>query len=70
MEEKSFKEEVPIGYTSPSRGHRIVTGFVLVALSAVLVYALMEHRSLKQLTASRDELAAELNLEHAQIQSL
>ena len=70
MEEKPVREEGSIEYTSPSRGHRIVTGLVLVGLCAVLVYALMEHRSLKQLTASRDELAAELNLEHTQIQSL
>src|SRR5271157_386059 len=70
MEEKPVKEEASIEYMSPGRGYRIVTGLVLVGLCAVLVYALVEHRSLKQLTASRDELAAELNLEHAQIQSL
>jgi len=70
MEEKPVKEEASTEYMSPSQGHRIVTGLVLVGLCAVLVYALVEHRSLKQLTASRDELAAQLNLEHAQIQSL
>ena len=70
MEERPVKEETSMEYMSPGRGHRIVTGLVLVGLCAVLVYALMEHRSLKQLAASRDELAAELNLEHAQIQSL
>jgi hypothetical protein len=67
MEEKPVNEEASIEY---SRGYRIVTGLVLVGLCAVLVYALVEHRSLKQLAASRDELAAEISLEHAQIQSL
>ena len=58
-----LKEEASIEYVSPGRGDRIVTGLVLVGLCAVLVYALVEHRSLKQLTTSHDELAAELNLE-------
>ena len=70
MGEKPVKEEASTEYMSPSQGHRIVTGLVLVGLCAVLVYALVEHRSLKQLTANNDELAAELNLEHAQNQSL
>jgi hypothetical protein len=70
MEEKSVKEEASTEYMSPSRGHRMVTGLMLIGLCAVVVYALMQHRSLKQLAASRDELAAQLSLEHAQIQSL
>ena len=70
MEEKPVKEEQPIEYVPPSRGNRVVTAFLLVGLCAILVYALVEHRSLKQLIASRDELVAEVNLEHAQIQSL
>jgi hypothetical protein len=64
------REEEPIDYYSPSRGQKIVTGLLLVALCALLAYAIVEHRTLKQLASSRDELSAELNLEHAQIQTL
>ena len=70
MPEKPIQDEGPIDYSPDNRGHKIVTALMLVGLCAVLVYALVERRSLKQLTASRDELAAELNLQHAQIQSL
>jgi len=70
MDEKSNRESESVDYLSADRGYRIATGLMLVGLCAVLVYALVEYRSLKQLTASRDELAAQLSLEHAQIQSL
>jgi len=70
MEEKPIKEEESVDHSPADRGHKIVTGPMVVGLCMVLVYALVEHRSLKQLTASRDELTAELNLQHAQIQSL
>jgi len=70
MEEKPIKDEDSTDYLPDNRGHKIVTGLMLVGLCVVLVYAIMERRSLKQLAASRDELNAELNLEHAQIQSL
>lgn len=69
MEERSIKEE-STGYLPADRGYKIVTGLMLVGLCAVLIYALMEHRALQRLTASRDELTAELTLDHAQIQSL
>jgi len=64
------KEEESIEYLPSRRGYKIATGLMLVGLCAVLIYALMEHRSLKHLTARRDELAAEVSLERAQIQSL
>jgi len=70
MEEKRIKDEESVNYPPADRGHKFVTGLMLVGLCVVLVYALMEHRSLKQLAASRDELTAQLNLEHVQIQSL
>jgi len=70
MEERPIKDEESIDYSPADRAHRIVTGLMIVGLCAVLVYALQEHRSLKQLTSSRDELTAQLSLEHAQIQQL
>jgi len=70
MEEKPIKDEESFERLPDNRGQKILTGLALVGFCSVLVCALMEHRSLKQLTASRDELIAELNLEHAQIQSL
>jgi hypothetical protein len=70
METRPPKEEEPIEYYPPIRGHKIVTGLLLVALCALLAYAIVEHRTLKQLASSRDELTAELNQEHAQIQTL
>jgi hypothetical protein len=70
MEPRPPREEEPIDYYPPSRGHKIVTGLLLVVLCALLAYAIVEHRTLKDLASSRDELAAELNQEHAQIQTL
>jgi hypothetical protein len=70
MESRPPREEEPIEYYPPSRGPKIVTGLLLVALCALLAYAIVEHRTLKQLVSSRDELTAELNQEHAQIQTL
>ena len=70
MEEKPIKDERSVDNLPANRGYGISAGLMLVGLCAVLIYALAEHRSLKRLTASRDELAAELNLDHAQIQSL
>ena len=70
MEEKPIKDEQSVDNLPASRSYGIAAGLMLVGLCVVLIYALAEHRSLKRLTASRDELAAELNLDHAQIQSL
>jgi len=70
MEEKPIEGEGSINYSPDNRGLMIVTCLAVVGLCAVLVYALVEHRSLKHLAASRDELKAEVNLEHAQIQNL
>ena len=70
MEEKPPKVEEPFEYSPPNRGQKIVTGLMLVALCAVLVYAVAERHSLKQLTASQEELRAELNQEHARVQTL
>jgi len=64
------EQEQAIEYLPPNRGQKIITGLTLVVLCAVLAYAVMERRSIKQLAASRDELSAELNLEHTQIQTL
>jgi len=70
MEEKPIKEEESVEYLPPNRGQKIATGLMLVGLCAVLVYAFMEHRTLKQLVASRNELSAELNQEQGQVQTL
>ena len=70
MEEKPTKEEESVEYLPPNRGQKIATGLMLVGLCAVLAYAFTEHRTLKQLVASRDELSAELNQERGQVQTL
>jgi hypothetical protein len=70
MEEKPIKEEESVEYLPPSRGQKILKGLMLVGLCAVLVYAFMEHRTLKQFVASRNELSAELSQEQAQVQTL
>jgi uncharacterized coiled-coil protein SlyX len=43
---------------------------MVVGLCAVLAYAVVEHRTLKQLVASRNELSAELSQEQGQVQTL
>jgi hypothetical protein len=70
MEEKPTKEEESVEYLPPNRGQKIATGLMLVGLCAVLAYAFMEHRTLKQLVASRNELSAELTQEQGQVQTL
>jgi len=70
MEEKPIKEEESVEYSPPSRGQKILTGLMLVGLCAVLAYAFVEHRTLKQLVASRNELSAELSQEQGQVQTL
>ena len=70
MEEKPIKEEESVEYLPPSRGQKILTGLTLVGLCVVLAYAVMEHRTLKQLVASRNELSAKLGQEQGQVQTL
>jgi len=70
MEEKPTKDEEVVEYLPSNRGQKIATGLMLVGLCAVLAYAFMEHRSLKQLVASRNELSAELSRERGQVQTL
>jgi hypothetical protein len=70
MEEKPTKEEESVEYLPPNRGQKFATGLMLVGLCAVLAYAFMEHRTVKQLIASRDELSAELGQERGQVQTL
>jgi hypothetical protein len=70
MEEKPIKEEESVEYLPPSRGQKTLTGLMVVGLCAVLAYAVMEHRTLKQLVASRSELSAELSQEQGQVQTL
>ena len=70
MEEKPTKEEDSVEYLPSNRGQKIATGLMLVGLCAVLAYAFMEHRTLKQLVASRNELSAALSQERGQVQTL
>ena len=70
MEEKPIKQEESIEYLPPNRGQKIATGLLLLGLCAVLIYAFMEHRSIKQLAASRNDLSAALNQQQGQIQTL
>jgi hypothetical protein len=70
MEERPTKEEGAVEYLPYNRGQKIATGLMLVGLCAVLVYAFMEHRTVKQLVASRNELSAELSQERGQVQTL
>ena len=70
MEEKPTEEEQSVEYMPPNRGQKIATGLMLVGLCAVLAYAFLEHRALKQLVASRNELSAELSQERGQVQTL
>ncbi len=70
MEDKPIKEEESVEYLPPSRGHKIATALLSIGLCGVLTYAFVEHRSIKQLAASRNELSATLNQEQGQIQAL
>jgi hypothetical protein len=70
MEEKPIKEEESVEYLPPSRGHKTATALLSIGLCGVLTYAFMEHRSIKQLAASRNELSATLSQEQGQIQTL
>jgi len=70
MEEKPIKDEEAVEYLPSNRGQKIATGLMLVGLCAVLAYAFMEHRTVKQLIASRNELSAELSQERGQVQTL
>ncbi len=70
MEEKPIKEEGPYEYLPPSRGSKIATVLLTIGLCGVLAYAVMEHRSVNQLAASRSQLSAMLNQEQGQIQTL
>src|SRR5208337_126083 len=70
MEEKPIKEEESVEYLPPNRGQRITTGLLLLGLCAVLIYAFVEHRSVKQLAASRNDLSAALSQQQGQIQTL
>jgi hypothetical protein len=70
MEEKPIREEESVGYLPLNRGQKIATGLLLLGLCAVLIYAVMEHRSIQQLAASRNDLTAALNQQQGQIQTL
>jgi uncharacterized coiled-coil protein SlyX/uncharacterized FlaG/YvyC family protein len=70
MEEKPIKEEESVEYLLPTGGQKIAIGFLALGLCVVLIYAFMEHRSIKQLAASRNELSAALNQQQGQIQTL
>jgi len=71
MEEKPINDkEQYVEDFPPKRGHKIAIALILVGFVTVLAYALVEHRSLNQLAASRDELRAVLNQERAQVQAL
>jgi uncharacterized FlaG/YvyC family protein len=70
MEEKPIKEEESVEYLPPNRGQKIATALLSVAICALLTYALLEHRSVKELAASRNELSAALNQERGQVETL
>jgi len=70
MEEKPIKQEESVEYWQPSRGPQIAVGLLAVGLCAVLIYAIMEQRSIKQLAAGRNEMSAALNQQQGQIQTL
>jgi uncharacterized coiled-coil protein SlyX len=70
MEEKQIKQEESVEYLLPNGGHKIAIGLLALGLCVVLIYAFMEHRSIKQLAASRNELSATLNQQQGQIQTL
>jgi len=70
MEEKPIKEEESVEYWPPTRGPQIAVGLLALGLCVVLIYAFAEHRSIKQLDASRSEVTAAFNQQQAQIQTL
>jgi len=70
MEEKPIKEEESVEYLPPNRGQKIATALLSVAICALLTYALLEHRSAKDIAASRNEMSAELNQERGQVETL
>jgi len=70
MEEKPIWKEESVEHVPPSGGHKIAIGLLALGLCVVLIYAFMEHRSIKQLAASRNELSATLNQQQGQIQTL
>ena len=70
MEEKPIKEQVSVEDLPPSRGQRIGTILLSVSLCGVLVYALLEHHSAKQIAARENELSTALSQERSQVQTL
>jgi hypothetical protein len=70
MEEKPVREEVSVEDLAPNRGQKIATGLLLAGLCAVFAYAFLEHRSAKQIAASRNEMSAALNQERGQVETL
>ena len=70
MEEKPIKEEEFVEYPPASRGQKLATVLLSVGLCGVLIFAFLERRSVKQIAASRDQMSAALNQEHAQLDAL
>jgi len=70
MEEKPIKEEEFVEYLPANRGQQLATILLAVGLCAVLIYAFLERRSVKQIAASRDQLSAALNQERVQLEAM
>jgi hypothetical protein len=70
MEEKPIKEEESVENLPANRGQKIGTALLSVGMCALLTYAILEHRSAKEIAASRNELSAALEQERGQVEAL
>jgi len=70
QEEPSRRDEAFVEDSPPNWGQRAIMALLCIGLSAMLIYAYMEHRSAKQLAANLNTLSAAFNREHAQVETL
>jgi uncharacterized FlaG/YvyC family protein len=70
MEEKPIREEGAVEYSPGRRGQKIATALLSIGMCALLTYAVLEHRSAKEIAASRNELSAALDQERGQVEAL
>jgi hypothetical protein len=70
MEERPINKQVSIEALLANRGQKIATVLLSLGLCGALIYAFLEHRSVKQIAARGNELSAALSQERSQVQDL
>ena len=70
QQEPNPREEGFVDGAPPNWGQKIAIALLSIGLSAVLIYAYMEHRSAKELAANLNSLTTAFNREHGQVETL